>query len=134
MQSTANRRDAEVARIDLEIRLSEITAPYDGLVVEILTGVGASVTQKSPDLLTLLNLNQLDIAVPLSHDEAQRLQPGQSVKFSLADGEKRTARVRAVLPASSAQGAASVTRLQLDNIDLPLDVRRPQAVQLYLEH
>jgi macrolide-specific efflux system membrane fusion protein len=133
VQSIANRRDAEMARIDLEMRLSEITAPYDGLVVEILTSVGASVTQKSPDLLTLLNLSQLEIAVELSHAEAQRLKPGQSVQYALADGEKRRARVRAVLPGLSPQGTASVTRLQLDNIDLPLAVRRQQPVQLYLE-
>lgn len=133
VQSTANRRAAEVARIDLEIRLAEILAPYDGLVVEILTGVGASVTQKAPDILTVLDLSQLEIAVELSHTDAQRLKPGQTVSYTLADGEKRSARVRAVLPALSSQGTLSVTRLQLDNIDLPLAVRRQQPVQVYLE-
>ena len=52
-------------------------APYDGLVVEILTGVGASVTQKAPDILTVLDLSQLEIAVELSHTDAQHLKPGQ---------------------------------------------------------
>lgn len=132
VQSIANRRDAEVARIDLEIRLAEITAPYDGLVVEILTSVGASVTQKAPDVLTLLDLSRLEITVQLSQTDAQRLKPGQSLQYALADGEKRTARVRAVLPAQSPQGT-SVTRLQLDDIDLPLAVRRQQPVQVYLE-
>lgn len=132
VQSIASRRGAEVARIDLEIRLAEISAPYDGLVVEILTRVGASVTQKAPDLLTLLDLSQLEIAVQLSQTDAQRVKPGQNVSYALADGEKRSARVRAVLPALSPQGTLSVTRLQLDNVDLPLTVRRQQPVQVYL--
>jgi RND family efflux transporter MFP subunit len=131
-ESSANRREAEVARIDLEIRLAEINAPYDGLVLDVLTNVGASVTQKAPDLLTLLDLSQVEIAVPLSQDEAQRLKPGQSVRYAFADGEKRTARVRAVLPPTSAQDTASVTRLQLDSADLPPAFRHQERVQVYL--
>ena len=132
-QSSANRREAEVARIEVETRLAEINAPYDGLVVEILTSVGASVTQKAPDLLTLLNLSQLEIAVQLSEEQTQRLKPGQNIGYVLEDGEKRTARVRAVLLAPSPQQTASVTRLQLDGVDLPLALRRQQPVQVYLE-
>ncbi|CAN0192617.1 unnamed protein product, partial [Phaeothamnion confervicola] len=45
-ESNANRREAEVARCELEIRLAEIKAPYDGVVLEIMTNVGASVTQR----------------------------------------------------------------------------------------
>jgi len=129
-QSSAKRRDAEVARIGLEIRLAEINAPYDGLVVDVLTNAGASVTQRAPDLLTLLDLNQVEIAVPVSQSTAQSLLLGQSVGYSLASGENRTARVRAVVP----QGTAFVARLQLDSTaDLPLGFRHEQPVQVYLE-
>lgn len=131
-QSSASRREAEVARIKVEIRLAEISAPYDGLVVEILTSVGAAVTQKAPDLLTLLDLSQLEIAVQLSQAEAQLVKPGQTIGYALADGEKRSARVRAVVPALSPEGTQSMTRLQLDNVDLPLAVRGQQPVQVYL--
>lgn len=131
-QSSANRREAEVARIDLEIRLAEIKAPYDGLVLEVLTSVGASVTQKAPDLLTLLDLSQVEIAVPLPQRDAQRLKPGQSVAFSLADGEKRSARVRTVLPPLGPQETAPVARLQLDDADLPSTIGHQQPVQVYL--
>ena len=122
--------DTEVARIGLEIRLAEINAPYDGLVVDVLTNAGASVTQRAPDLLTLLDLNQVEIAVPVSQSTAQSLVLGQSVGYSLASGENRTARVRAVVP----QGTAFVARLQLDSTaDLPLGFRHEQPVQVYLE-
>ncbi len=130
-QSSANRREAEVARIDLEIRLAEIKAPYDGLVVEVLTNTGASVTQRSPNLLTLLDLSQVEIAIRLPQRDVQRLKPGQTVTYVIADGEKRTARLRTVMaPASGAQGTDPVVRLQLDSNDLPPIIRHDQPVQV----
>jgi RND family efflux transporter MFP subunit len=131
-QSSAGRREAEVARINVEIRLAEIKAPYDGIVLDVLTSVGASVTQRAPDLLTLLDLSQVEIAVQIPQSEAQRLKPGQIVGYSLADGEKRMARVRAVLPPVSPQETAPVMRLQLDSVDLPLVIRHQQPVRVYL--
>lgn len=130
-QSSANRREAEAARIDIEIRLAEIKAPYDGLVLDVLTSVGASVTQQAPNLLTLLDLSQVEIAVELSQDKAQRLNPGQSVGYVLSDGEQRTARLRTVLPPADPQQTVAVARLQLDSADLPPLVRHEQTVQVY---
>lgn len=132
-KSSANRREAEVARIDLEIRLADIKAPYDGLVLDVLTSVGASVTQKDPNLLTLLDLSQVEIAVALPQDRAKALRLGQNVGYTLADGEQRTARLRAVLPPTSPKEPTAVARLQLIGTDLPATILNQQSVQVYLD-
>ena len=131
-QSSANRVEAEVARIDLEIRLADIKAPYDGLVLEVLTNVGASVTQRSPDLLTLLDLSQVEIAVKLPQADLDRLKPGQSIGYAIADGERRTARVRAVLAPPASRDTNPVIRLRLDSVDLTPIIRHDQPVRVFL--
>lgn len=52
-ESTVNRQKAEVDRIDLEIQLATIRAPFEGSVVKLLTNVGATVTQRNPNILVL---------------------------------------------------------------------------------
>lgn len=131
-QSSAARSEAEVARIDLEIRLAEIKAPYDGLVLDVLTNVGAAVTQRSPNLLTLLDLSQVEIAVKLPPADLQRLKPGDSIGYAIGDGPRRTARLRAVLPPSGAQETNSVARLHLNSSDLPPIIRHEQPVKVFL--
>ena len=132
-QSSAARREAEVARVDIEIRLAEIKAPYDGLVVEVLTGVGASVTQRMPNLFTLLDLDSVEVAVPVPAGEAAKLlAPGQSVSYAVADGKKRAAKVRAVLPPLSPKESGPMARLQLERGDLPQVIQHQQPVQVYL--
>lgn len=132
-ESSTNRREAEMARIDVEIRLAEIRAPYDAVVLDVLTNVGASVTQKSPDLLTLLDLSQVEIAVPVTQEEAAHLTPGRSVAYTLADGEKRTARFRTVMPPTDPDKTALVARLEIDSADLPLSLHHQDPVQVFLE-
>lgn len=131
-QSLALRREAELARIDVEISLAEIKAPVDGVVVDVSTNVGASVTQRSPDLLTLLDLSRVEIAVKVPKGQDQLLKPGQSVGYALPDGKKRMARVRAVLPPLTAQDTAPVARLDLDSADLPATIRHNQPVKVFL--
>ena len=131
-QSSANRVEAEVARIDLEIRMAEIKAPYDGLVLDVLTNVGAAVTQRSPDLLTLLDLSQVEIAVKLPQADLDRLKSGQNISYAIADGERRTARLRVVLVPPASKDTNPVARLRLDSVDLPPVIRHEQPVRVFL--
>ncbi len=131
-QSNANRREAELARADLEVKLGEIKAPYDGVVLEIMTNVGAAVTQRAPNLLSLLDLSRVEIAFKAPRGQNQLLKPGQNVGYTLADGKKRVAQVRSMLLPASPQEVAPVTRLQLDSADLPQQIHHNQPVKVYL--
>lgn len=130
--STANRREAEMARIDVEIGLAEIKAPYDGIVLDVATNVGAAVTQKAPDLLKLLDLSKVEIAVEISPPDAERLNPGQKIAYTLADGKMRTAEFRTVMPQLDKQDPALVARLKVDSAELPVSVNHQDAVEVHL--
>lgn len=131
-QSNANRREAEVARADIEIKLAEIRAPYDAAVLDILTNVGAAVTQRAPNIATLVDLSRVEIAFKATRAQSQLMKPGQVVSYTLADGNKRSARVRALSLPASPQEAAPFTRLQLDSADLPQEIFHNQPVKVYL--
>lgn len=131
-ERNVGRREAEIERINLEIQFAEIKAPYDAIVLEILTSVGATVTQQNPALLSLQDLTQVEIAVPLTQGTFETLKPGQSLNYSMTDGAKKSATVRAVLPPSGDGEQKYVARLQLDPADLPLAFRDRQAVEVFL--
>lgn len=132
-QSLVARRTAEVARFDLEIRLAEIKAPYDGIVAEVLTDVGATVTQQAPDLVTLVNLNRVEIAVEAQAGIAQKLRPGASVEYAISAGDKKhPAKVRTLLPPGGAKPGGAIARLELNASDLPALIRHDQPVQVFI--
>ena len=102
------------------------------MVLDILTSVGATVTQQNPALLNLQDLTQVEIAVPLTQASFEALKPGQSLSYSMTDGAKKSAIVRVVLPQTAEGEQNYVARLQLDPADLPLAFRDRQAVEVYL--
>ena len=129
-ESNVQRREAEISRVSLEIALAEIKSPYDALVLDIITSVGASVTQQSPALLTLQDLSQIEIAVPVSDTQVNALTPGQTLDYTLSGGPKKTAILRAVVPGQADEGF--VARLQVSPADLPMAFRDRQPVDVYI--
>ncbi len=130
-ERTVKRREAEIERVDLEIRLADIKAPYDALVLGIITSVGASVTQQSPDLFTLQDLSQIEISVPVLDNQVDAMTIGQKVDYAIAGGPRKTAVLRAILPSGSADEDAFAARLQPSLADLPLAFRDGQAVDVF---
>ena len=130
-ESIVKRREAEIQRINLEIQLAEIKAPYDALVLSVITSVGASVTLQNPALFTLQDLSQVEISVPVSEGQVTAMTPGQTVEYSTAGGPKKTATLRAVLPDGTEGSVDFVVRLQLNAADLPMAFRDGQPVDVY---
>jgi len=131
-QSTLLRREAEIARIDLEIRLSDIVAPHDGIVVDILTNVGSAVTQKNPDLMRLLDLSRVEIEIEVPDEKMAFFQPDRGVLYSFKDGEKRSARVRAIMPRLGGHTDRHRVRLQIESGKLPTDIYDNQPVKVFI--
>ena len=131
-QSSAKRREAEVARIELEIRLTEIVAPYDGIVVGILTNVGAAVTQKDPHLISGRKFFIFQSGFEVPAGKIALFQSDRQVLYSLKDGVKRSARVRAIMPRLDNQMGKRIVRLRPDNDKLPAVVLNRQPVKVYV--
>lgn len=130
-ERTVKRREAEIERVDLEIKLADIKAPYDALVLAIITSVGASVTQQSPDLFTLQDLSQIEISVPLPDSQIAALTIGQNVDYAIAGGARKTAVLRTILPSGGAGEDVFAARLQPNPTDLPIAFRDGQAVEVF---
>ena len=131
-ESVARLREAEVAQIDLEIGFAEIIAPYDGVVVEMLANVGAAVTQRNPDLMTLVDLSKVEIEVPADRGVAAGLTPGQSVAVSVAGGDRVPGTVRAVLPANAKSGVGRLVRIAPASGRLPAGTQNGQPAKVFI--
>lgn len=129
-QSIAKRREAELARIDLEISFAEITAPYDGVIVDVMATVGAAVTQRQPDLMTILDLTKVEIEV--TGASVEELQPGQAVEVTVAGGDKQPAKVRAVWPQLGSNGTTQIVRIAPEPGSLPATVHDGQSAQVFV--
>ena len=131
-ESSAKRQQAEVERIDLEIRLAKILAPYDGIVLEVLKNVGSTVTQRDPHLFRFLDLSRVEIEVQGSKKEMEPFQPGLKISYAIADGEKLTGQVRAILPNLGQRPQSWLARIELDSSRLPSLIHHRQPVKVYL--
>lgn len=81
----------------VELRDTEIRAPYAGVVSIKHTEVGAYVSASSP-VVTLINDRLVDIEAPVPVARLGGLTPGVRVSAQLEDGTKIAAIVRAVIP------------------------------------
>lgn len=93
---------AALARARASLRIArdqladgEVAAPYDGVVTERHTEVGAWVGVGAP-VATLLNESDLEIEADVPYNRISGLSAGTVVTVSLADGSPHAAIVRAV--------------------------------------
>ncbi len=133
-QANAKRRKAEVQRIELEISLANIVGAYDGIVVKVLTNVGASVTQANPHILELLDSTRAEIEVEVPPNKLSRFQVGRELSYELENGEKYLAKVRTILPKLSNKKNTRLIRLELKSGDVPPIYSDRQLVKVYLDN
>lgn len=133
-QANVKRRKAEIQRIDLEISLANIVAPYDGIVVKVLTNIGASVTQADPHILELLDSTRAEIELEVPLNKLSRFQVGRELSYELENGEKYPARVRTILPKFRNKKNAKLVRLELQSGDVPPIYSDQQLVKVYLDN
>ena len=133
-QATVKRRKAEVQRIELEISLANIVAPYDGIVVKVLTNVGASVTQGNPHIVELLDSTRTEIEVEVPLNKLSHFQVGRELSYSVENSEKYQAKVRVILPKLSKKKKTRLIRLELKNGDVAPIYSDQQFVKVYLDN
>ncbi len=95
------RARANLDLAELDVRRSEIRAPYGGVVVTLHTVDGAYVTTGAP-VATLVNDEDLEIEADVSADRLAGVTPGREIAGYLEGGVSFPVVVRAVVPTENA--------------------------------
>jgi RND family efflux transporter MFP subunit len=92
IRARSNMRIAELALSYMTIR-----APFPGVITKRGTDTGAWVKTGDP-VVTLINIESLEIEADVPADRTAGLNPGAKVMFTLRDGKPYVAAVRALVP------------------------------------
>ena len=124
------QRQAEVERRAIDVQLTEIKAPFDGIIAEQLLTVGSLVSREDPNVLLLIDNRTPEIEVAVPAKEIASLAIGSEVEFSVGDGKRQRAKVRAVLPARKADAKQRLVRLVI--VDPKGNYPDTAAVKIYV--
>ena len=105
------QRRAEVERRAIDVQLTEIKAPFDGIVAEHLLTIGSRVSEEDPHIVLLIDNSTPEIEVSVPAKQVASLAIGNEVEFSFGGGKRQRAKVRAVLPAKKAGAKERLVRL-----------------------
>lgn len=125
--------DLRIAEID--VRLAEVRAPYDGVVIERHTQRGAYVNVGDP-VVTMVNDQDLEVAAEVPTNRISGLLPGRAVRVSFGPGQTVDAFVRAVIPEENGLTRTRAVRFTpalddlLANSELPLAANMSVTVEV----
>ena len=105
-----------------QLELRSIRSPVDGVIVEILLVPGESVEDRAREIMTIAELNPLNVEVILPADQFGSVQVGTPATITplLPGSEVRMAEVSVVDRTVDAASATFGVQLQLDNADYAL--------------
>lgn len=95
-KAVVTRIEAQMKTIDLDIRKSQLSAPFDGVVARRFVDEGSVVAAGQP-AYRLLEMSRPEIRVGVRNDLVQRIEIGQAFPVQI-DNRTVTAAVRSVLP------------------------------------
>ncbi len=126
VRAQANVRLAEIALRDAVIR-----APYPGIVTKRHTEVGSYVATGAP-VITMINVDSLEIEVDLPADRTAGLKPGLKVRFDMRNIRNQLAEVRAVIPEQNALTRTLAVRLtpKFRRVDTRGSVNQPVTLHM----
>ncbi len=90
-------RETIVKRKKLDIALSVIRAPYEGVIRKLFTQTGAFITPEDPNLVEMIDTKSIEIEVDISVQDTGHYKMGQDVVFQNG-ATQFTAKVRSLLP------------------------------------
>ncbi len=96
-RTQASEAEAELKRAEIDLYNATIRAPYDGIISDKHTEVGAYVNVGAP-VVTLISDMNIEIEAEVPTDRVAGLEAGTPVRFRLDDGTRHMASVRAVIP------------------------------------
>ncbi len=135
-QSAVAEDEAALAAAQAQLRLSEIDlsvsdvrAPYAGVVSQLHTESGSYVRTGDP-VVTLINDQHMEIEADVPTEWIFGLTPGVEVSFELGDGRTFKAKVRATVPEENPLTRTRRVRFTPLFDDLPPGLASRQAVSL----
>ena len=96
-ESAIGEAEAELKRAEIDLYNTRILAPYDGMVSETHTEVGAYVGIGTR-VVSMISDREIEIEAEVPPDRVAGLVPGATVRFRLDDGTSHIAEVRSVIP------------------------------------
>ena len=108
--ATVQRLQADLAKRQVNLGYTRITAPMDGTVVSLPVQVGQTViaVQITPVMLTLADLDTITVRTKVPEADIQSLKVGQVARFSTLSGEGKRyeGKVRVIQPVPERVGNA----------------------------
>lgn len=106
-----DRFSAELANRRLALSRTAITAPMDGVVVDIAVAQGQTVnaSQTTPVLLTLADIDRMTVRTKVAEADVSKVKVGQTASFTTLSGTSQplSGRVRVIQPVPETRGNAS---------------------------
>lgn len=111
-----NLLEAELIKAQIEQRT--LRAPFDGVVASVLRDPGASVLPQDGTIISLVQLDQLDLVVHIDHQRLDGLVVGQEVKVDALDRPVTAmAKIAFISPVVDASSGTCRIRFVLPNGD-----------------
>ena len=101
-QSQLKEAQAELDQASIDLFNGIIRAPYDGVVSEKHTEIGAYVNIGSP-VVTLISDTEVEVEAEVPSNRITGLAKGSIVRFTLDDGTWHRAEVRSIIPRENAR-------------------------------
>ncbi len=111
-------QEAAVARLQDKLRQTDITAPFDGVVVKEHTEVGQWLNRGDP-VVELLDLSTVDVIVPVPERHIAQVRRGESASLTLdaLPGRSFTGQISQVIPQANAESRTFPIKVQVANPD-----------------
>jgi macrolide-specific efflux system membrane fusion protein len=121
-----SRLQADLAQAQVRLGYTRISAPMDGVVVNIPVQVGQTViaVQITPVMLTLADLDTITVRTKVPEADIQLVKPGQTARFATisGDGQRYEGKLRVIQPIPERAGNAVFYNVlfEVDNRDRKL--------------
>lgn len=126
------RAKANLELSELDLKRSEIRAPYNGVVIARQAVAGAYVNTGAP-VVSLVNDEDMEIEADVPADRLAGLAPGRAVRATLDSGQNVMAVVRAVIPTENALTRTRPVRFRTQFAgEIPLQYATDQSVTVLL--
>ena len=110
------QRAAEVARLDVKLASCQISAPFAGIISEVLKQPGEYVGPTDPAVMTLVDVSRLEVVLLLATDLAQQFEVGQSASVHFQHANQfRPGVVSFVAPVLHSESGTITVKVTVDN-------------------
>lgn len=106
-----------VRRIQTQIETRTLRAPFDGVVLRVFREISESIPTQAPEVVSLANLEKLDVILNLAPERVAGWEAGGSVGVLLEGGDAVEAEIVTVSPVIDSASQTVRVRLRIGNAE-----------------